>query len=750
MSAPSPIPAAPSPPPPLPPVLPPPTSPPLPASLKIGWIVVGAVQFGLALIAPAGPWTAENAAYRTGALLGATVIWPLIIIGLFSIGRKFRTTRSRVIIMTVVWLLFCLGHLATLSQQRLQQRRTRGPARSVPTKVEIASAVKPAEAPTSLAPSMALLPRPDDDTPHDFSPGSDERLIKVIERAQEHRYHEVVAAYAHACKTRPRDARLALERVRFVEHFASAEDFTIESAASDLEAAVDHLKRRFPSAPEAVLYELEGAFDDEFEAAANRHAHVVSAWSVRDQARYFLLRANAATTRGESRQVKHFALRSFTSHPTAEAALLLARRAHDESRKAESLTYLQHAVLKQAEPWQKKQQMDLLFDLGHAGAAAELYADIAASSPALVNTTETALRLARGGQLEAARRIFDGLPVNDWNRARMARQRFAFELDFGTAAQAGAAYRTLRDTGIGADPFFRDRTSLLLKHPGLAWSVADVVGLALLVLLFAVAALFPLGMLVPVHYWSLVRQRRTGVRPASGPGWGLRQAWIALGVLTVTEFVLIWSLQPEWLRSWWNDAAVETAIPDGTLLLRQWVVWLALACVLCLLLWGAGKWRLLRPGTWRLGKTIGMALGVALVLRIGLMAYAVVWPEAIFEPVARFDSQTRQLCNALLRTTGPFGLIAAIAVLVPILEELLFRGVLLDALAKHIPFGWANALQALVFAAVHENYRILPFFVAFGIAAGLLTRRSGSLLPAMVMHGANNLIVVLAIIGTHR
>jgi membrane protease YdiL (CAAX protease family) len=72
---------------------------------------------------------------------------------------------------------------------------------------------------------------------------------------------------------------------------------------------------------------------------------------------------------------------------------------------------------------------------------------------------------------------------------------------------------------------------------------------------------------------------------------------------------------------------------------------------------------------------------------------------------------------------------------------------LLDALTKHIPFGWANAIQACLFASVHENHRLFLFFVSFGVICGILARRSGSLLAPILLHGLNNLLVCLVMMN---
>ena len=81
-----------------------------------------------------------------------------------------------------------------------------------------------------------------------------------------------------------------------------------------------------------------------------------------------------------------------------------------------------------------------------------------------------------------------------------------------------------------------------------------------------------------------------------------------------------------------------------------------------------------------------------------------------------------------------------LAVLVPILEELTYRGLLLGGLSRHIGFGWANALQAMLFAGMHNDLPRFPYYLALGLIAGWLVRRYRTLGPAILLHVSNNMV----------
>jgi hypothetical protein len=83
---------------------------------------------------------------------------------------------------------------------------------------------------------------------------------------------------------------------------------------------------------------------------------------------------------------------------------------------------------------------------------------------------------------------------------------------------------------------------------------------------------------------------------------------------------------------------------------------------------------------------------------------------------------------------------------VPVYEEVIFRGIVLNASRKHILFVGANVLQALLFALIHNNLSWFLFYFSFGITAGYLRRKSGGLGTGIVFHMTNNAIALLALL----
>ncbi|MDA0245894.1 MAG: type II CAAX endopeptidase family protein [Chloroflexi bacterium] len=113
--------------------------------------------------------------------------------------------------------------------------------------------------------------------------------------------------------------------------------------------------------------------------------------------------------------------------------------------------------------------------------------------------------------------------------------------------------------------------------------------------------------------------------------------------------------------------------------------------------------------------------------------------EEIYNPQLDFVVPEGFSWLALIGNTLTIGL------LVPVAEELIFRGVLLTWLAAHVP-GWAAVLfTSLLFAAMHGEPSIVAGTLFLGLACGWLVQKSGSLWPAIAVHALNNAVKVVII-----
>jgi membrane protease YdiL (CAAX protease family) len=82
-----------------------------------------------------------------------------------------------------------------------------------------------------------------------------------------------------------------------------------------------------------------------------------------------------------------------------------------------------------------------------------------------------------------------------------------------------------------------------------------------------------------------------------------------------------------------------------------------------------------------------------------------------------------------------------VAVLTPISEETVFRGILLTVLLKFVKPFWAVGITSILFGLIHPS-EIWMFTVLAGFLLTLTAYKTKSILPAMVAHSLWNLYMV--------
>ena len=109
-----------------------------------------------------------------------------------------------------------------------------------------------------------------------------------------------------------------------------------------------------------------------------------------------------------------------------------------------------------------------------------------------------------------------------------------------------------------------------------------------------------------------------------------------------------------------------------------------------------------------------------------------------------YESFMQQM-NAI--SIDPFALVIMVAVLAPIFEEILFRGIILKGMLNNkINPYWSIVISAFIFGAIH--FYPWQFLGAFflGLVLGLVYYKTKSLLLPILMHAFNNFIAAMLMI----
>lgn len=148
----------------------------------------------------------------------------------------------------------------------------------------------------------------------------------------------------------------------------------------------------------------------------------------------------------------------------------------------------------------------------------------------------------------------------------------------------------------------------------------------------------------------------------------------------------------------------------------------------------------LRRTPWgEIGRAFGWLLGLLPVVALVSLA---------MQALLGYDENPQAEALMLDRMSGArLAVVALFTVgVVPFVEELLFRGVLISALLERGPADpearrrRALIVSSVLFGLIHIEPAVIVPTMVLGAAAGILRLRSASLWPAVTLHAANNAV----------
>lgn len=127
---------------------------------------------------------------------------------------------------------------------------------------------------------------------------------------------------------------------------------------------------------------------------------------------------------------------------------------------------------------------------------------------------------------------------------------------------------------------------------------------------------------------------------------------------------------------------------------------------------------------------LALAAGAAMSFWATIAINMIPWPEAMVESYVESSSA--------LTSRQPAIDFLAVVLMAPLVEELLFRGVIYDALCTFVPAGAAVVFQAMLFGSTHGNLLWILYSTLIGCVLGYVRKRTASLWPCILMHSAFN------------
>jgi hypothetical protein len=562
--------------------------------------------------------------------------------------------------------------------------------------------------------------------PPAVAPGPEAALEQVRERKVA-AYRDVLAQFDAAMRAAPDEPSVAVAKCEFIGQFTDdGYGEWVASAADDLARCTASLHARWPDAPAARLHALEQLWGEEAATLGEQLLPTAGSWPPAYRAR---LMAHLAGVLGDERKARagDLALQATRLGDSSQAALAVEHLA-SVGQHREAAAVLAAAPVA-AEGWRAAERVEAAMALADGRIALR----------------EMQRHEAAGVEVDAALAARVYLGVGDVTRADRALRsagpdaRFR-EVRFDVALakrDMAAAAATIDITDTADFAASMQRFALLAAaSPGTLVSGPMLGAMFGAVLLLVFMAIFPGLLLVPVHYRGLVLRVRGRAPAPLFDVVGLRHAWWGGALALCLPMLVAGVIEPRSLATLLGGEA----LPAPQALFRI-TLWSAVAGL-----------TLLSPVVARMGPRI--VIGDRATLRASWrvpVAWAILfcisalvaWVNSTLGDTSTAQTKMVDAMASVGRDMhGPAMTLLLMAVLAPVFEELVFRGLLLGGMARHVGFAWANFAQAILFAAIHDDPPRFVFYFAMGMLGGWLVRRTGALGPAIALHAANNALAV--------
>lgn len=153
-------------------------------------------------------------------------------------------------------------------------------------------------------------------------------------------------------------------------------------------------------------------------------------------------------------------------------------------------------------------------------------------------------------------------------------------------------------------------------------------------------------------------------------------------------------------------------------------------------------WHLCTFGYVRFSKHFFSSIPLSMLLKNILLIFGSMYVlNVVMEWISLPDLMEQTFMDMSDETLG----IVSMALLAPVVEEMMFRGAIQGYMMKHYSNPWIGiVVTALLFGVIHMNPQQIIYAFLLGLVFGWIYYRTRSLLPVMAGHVLNNSIAVIS------
>lgn len=580
-----------------------------------------------------------------------------------------------------------------------------------------------------------------------------ELFLREMQNSSNQVYLQCLSKYDEYLSEFPDDIEVLIEKCKFIQFAQYSEDEEYNPNQTEFDNCVAYLTENFPDSPEVLIFQTSFLWGEELQAIFTKAEESIEnnpeKWSDENLAALYFKMATSHYWNEETEQAYKYITKAIEKNDEHESSLEHVQILIEMGNKEEALNLLLTKNDTTKVTWELSQKANLLLQLEAYSEALELYEQINEIDSTFNNNLEIANTLEATGAFDSARPYLLADTSQHWDKELAIRNLLIHDIKYQDGAKCVQTYNSYRDLGYFTDSIGIYRLKIFFLHPFQPLKIRDFVSLFGFLLCIALLLVLPSIWILPIyfigHYFKFLDKNQS-----LKTQWGLKAFWfVSAGYLLASFFSVF--INPELLYSFLNSSYLSPELTENQMGLA------ALIFILLFSVFGFAplykkNLSILGGNSWSVGKSLLVALGLILVYKAVTTLYVQIGVLHFDLSIGKIAStfpiflSSEQEVQALISTYGGLAGFFIVALLVPIYEEIIFRGVIFDACQKYLNANSAIAIQALLFATVHLDLFLFPAFFLFGIMTGVLRKKSGGLLSGIVFHIINNALAVIVLI----
>lgn len=135
---------------------------------------------------------------------------------------------------------------------------------------------------------------------------------------------------------------------------------------------------------------------------------------------------------------------------------------------------------------------------------------------------------------------------------------------------------------------------------------------------------------------------------------------------------------------------------------------------------------------------------ISLIAGIGVSGFSFMWTLLAGKiPLLQKSLESMNAANKNIGNGSSLGVILIAVVAAPLIEEILFRGIVFQSLRKVIPIWLAILISSVLFGAYHMNMVQAVYATFMGMVAAIIYEKKNNLVYPILVHFANNFIAAI-------